>query len=198
MLIGISGAAGAGKDTFAKMLAEELRAAGHWVVVDAFAANLKVSAAAAIGTTPKVLEDFKREGTMSVSFSIPGRRSGSVTMTVREYLQRYGTEAHRDVFGDEFWVKDLLTRYLATGPEAHVRIVTDCRFENESAVIGEKGGTVFFVTRPDDDGIGTSHPSEQFGWATEHDHVTHVGNLGTLDDLQAKAAQHAQALLSAV
>lgn len=198
MLIGISGAAGAGKDTFAKALADEMRASGHWAVVDAFAANLKVSAAAAIGTTSGGLERFKRDGTMTISFHSPTAGAAGIELTVRQYLQKYGTEAHRSVFGDEFWVEDLLTRYLATGPEEHIRIVTDCRFENESEVIGEKGGTVFFVTRPEDDGIGTAHPSEQFDWAVTHDHVVHVGNLGTLDDLEEQAVQHARAILAAV
>ena len=26
-------------------------------------------------------------------------------MTFREFLQRYGTEAHRDVFGKDFWLE---------------------------------------------------------------------------------------------
>ena len=44
-ITGISPDMVAGKDTFANMLAEELRKHDEWVVVDAFAASLKASAA---------------------------------------------------------------------------------------------------------------------------------------------------------
>lgn len=198
MLIGITGAAGAGKDTFANMLAGELRDRGEWVVRDSFASSLKQSAAAAIATTPKVLEQFKRDGVMGITLSRPGGRTGTITLTVREYLQRYGTEAHRDIFGSEFWVEDLLRRHRSVSSQ-HVRIVSDCRFQNEAEAIVRGGGRIYFVTRPEDDGIGVAHPSEDFSWAVDpaspvHGSVIHVGNLGTLDDLLASAREHARSI----
>jgi hypothetical protein len=89
----------------------------------AFADPLKQSAAAALGIDVEALNEFKnkdhvyfrpevawdddslaevmtdqeiRDEQFAVEVLIP--------FNIRTYLQRYGTEAHRDVFGQQFWV----------------------------------------------------------------------------------------------
>lgn len=199
MLIGISGAAGAGKDTFGEMLAKALRSHDQWVVEDRFAGNLKVSAAAALGCSVSYLEQFKRNPEMKIGFIWKGKPTHGA-ITVREFLQWYGTEAHRGIFGEDFWVDDLLGRHHAVG-HPHLRIITDCRFRNEAEAIVGNGGRIYFLTRPDDDGIGDSHESEDFSWATDEaiaQRITHVGNLGSFEDLTEKAEEHAHQLLAPV
>ncbi|RLC98015.1 MAG: hypothetical protein DRI46_12050, partial [Chloroflexi bacterium] len=116
MLIGIAGPAGSGKDTFANAAARAARAHDEWAVVDSFAAPLKRSAAVAIGVPEEILLDHKRRGKMTVMIhNEDGITQYSHKLSVRKYLQLYGTEAHRDIFGDDFWIKNLLERYWRTG-----------------------------------------------------------------------------------
>lgn len=72
---------------------------------------------------------------------------------VRSLLQRLGTDAGRNVLGQNVWV-DAATRDL---PERTV--FTDVRFPNEADGIRERGGRVVRLVRP---GTGpvNDHPSE--------------------------------------
>jgi hypothetical protein len=90
-----------------------------------------------------------------------GREIASVT--VREFLQRYGTEAHREVFGDSFWLDVIERRMteLATGVVPWKIVVTDVRFDNEAALIRKHGGIVVEVYRPQVVDAGDTHASEQ-------------------------------------
>jgi hypothetical protein len=79
----------------------------------------------------------------------------------REALQRYGTEGHRDVFGSDFWVDQVLphgdTGYVQ---RAYVLIViTDCRFPNEAARVLQQGGEVWRINRDEAKPAG-EHASE--------------------------------------
>jgi hypothetical protein len=92
-------------------------------------------------------------------------------------LQRYGTEAHRDVFGEDFWVTQAMNGLAVTS-----RIVfTDVRFPNEAAAIDRKGGHVIRLERPGASIAEQYHASEQI---LQADYV--VQNDGTIDDLHRK------------
>ena len=76
----------------------------------------------------------------------------------REFLQRYGTEAHRDVFGEDFWLDQLLPlsvsvdhlysdRLRSNFSNARIGIIADLRFDNEAERIRELGGAVWKVER---------------------------------------------------
>ena len=146
MLIGLTGRVGAGKDTVADRL--EVLFPGR-VERRSFAAPLKRSFAALFGITLEDLESWKRVDDPFVYFeSEPG-------MTMRYLLQRYGTEAHRDVFGTDFWLDQTLP--LVERPEIHnpylavdtLVVITDCRFPNEAARVRLNGGYVWEVVGPD-------------------------------------------------
>lgn len=77
---------------------------------------------------------------------------------VRKFLQGVGAGV-RDVIGEETWI-DTAMRNLPDGPI----VVTDCRFPNEAQAIKDAGGFVVRVTRPGVDAV--------------NDHITEVG----LDD----------------
>ena len=95
-------------------------------------------------------------------------------MTVREFLQKLGTDALRTGLHDNVWVNALMADYVAIGDnllEGEVRkvreedliypnwIITDTRFPNEAQVIKDKGGIVIRINRPGIEPIN-NHPSE--------------------------------------
>lgn len=181
MLLGIAGFKESGKNTAAEMLegwgaVHKIRARSQ-----GFADDLKVSAARALG--------FKGTREESIAFANSLKADGvfievmkykraaevdprdepeitspiMVKITGREFLQNYGTEAHREVFGDDFWVDNLLPEWQATmdrkwgveDPHSGILTlpdlmqVTDCRFPNEAQRIKDKGGYILEIEKPD-------------------------------------------------
>lgn len=161
MLIGLHGEAQSGKDTSYRMIADH--AGSIPCRREGFADRLKLSAAAAlgfIGDTDEAIEfcnQLKQPGIMIEVFD--QNEGGTITdLTGREYLQYYGTEAHRDVFGQRFWV-DMV---LESSKRSELLVVTDVRFENEARAIRDRGGEIWHVIRPKGDKIAESaHSSER-------------------------------------
>lgn len=184
MIIGLTGLKGSGKDTVAAYLIKE-----YGYERQAFADKLKRSAAALFDINPAEFEALKNDPTAFVSIGFKGAPEGlasamwspSREISVREYLQRYGTEAHRDIFGADFWVDQLLP---VGGYYADRNIViTDTRFISESDRIKFLSGVVVRVYR------GTAsaddlHASEQEQLEIEADYE--IDNTGTLDELPKK------------
>jgi hypothetical protein len=96
-------------------------------------------------------------------------REPVTTLTGRHYLQHLGTQA-RKVFGDDFWVDQVLPEAMTHGPTNQVRLraaysgmdcvaFTDLRFENEAKRVLDLGGEVWEVMRPGTASDG--HDSEQ-------------------------------------
>jgi hypothetical protein len=113
-------------------------------------------------------------------------------MSVREFLQKLGTEAMREGLHTNVWVNALFADYKAIEriPEKRMSImpnwiITDMRFPNEMEAVVEKGGITIRVVRP-----GTStgtHPSETALDDAYFDHV--ISNDGTIEDLIEKVRQ---------
>lgn len=95
-----------------------------------------------------------------------------VPTSVREFLQKLGTDAVRNGLHTNAWVNALMADYTPTqvqwsdGPIGGYEdgplpswIVTDVRFANEAKAIKDKGGIVIRIDRP---GISpvNAHPSE--------------------------------------
>lgn len=167
LLIGLKGRYGAGKDTLAAHVAAALP--GVQIKRAAFADKLKMSAAVALGFVPQNVEEAVRmmddlkSGDVFVRMPV-GQPSlqkfpdGTLGMAVpmhthtvsgRKYLQIYGTEAHRDVFGLDFWVDALLPMggpwFSQLFPDTDVLFVTDTRFPNEAVRVRDLGGHVWAV-----------------------------------------------------
>jgi hypothetical protein len=170
--LGLSGFAGAGKDT----VFERLRELDTRFVRLSVADPLKESVAALFGISPDHLEDLKREPDSIVVLGRDGQEDGEVVLpdvllSMREFLQRYGTEAHREVFGSDFWL-DLWERKASAlqdaasgmsihrGPAPLTVVNTSVRFENEARRIIAMGGQVWHVEGPQDDGAA-GHESER-------------------------------------
>lgn len=167
MLLGITGLKSSGKSTVADYLVLE-----HGYEIGSFALPLKQSVSALFGITLEEIEEWKNDPACTVTLTRPnGMRS---SMTLREFLQRYGTEAHRHVpaMGLDFWVNLL-------GPSLHDRmVVPDVRFENEARIIRERGGRIIRVERQEVAGSGDTHESE---WGVQADAT--IVNDGSLEEL---------------
>src|SRR4051812_41564969 len=127
MIIGLNGRMQSGKDTTAQILARLFEN----VERGAFADKLKDSAAAALQITREQLEFLKLDGKIQIIG--PG---WAQTITGRQYLQFYGTEAHRNVFGNDFWVEQVFDKPVTDGT---ILVVTDMRFPNEIAGVLDRG-----------------------------------------------------------
>jgi dephospho-CoA kinase len=198
MLIGINGALGAGKDTAGAYF---VSAYGFNRI--AFADLLKESAGALFGIDPDRWNEWKNDSSMEVliqrnlSSEIgkaklygkePPVSLPHVRLTVREFLQRYGTEAHRDVFGYDFWIDQALMPY-----DDHVLenvVVTDVRFENEIEAVKKRGGYMMKVVRPETG--GDSHISERLFPNSMFDFVIH--NDRTIQELYDRLDEVMQSL----
>lgn len=155
MILAFTGYKGSGKSEAASYLVEH-----HDFVRVSFAAPLKKSAAALLGVTVAELEEWKNQPRMLL-WLINGMQPVK-SLSIREYLQRYGTESHRNVFGDNFWVEqamNMMQSLIASGCQRIV--IDDCRFENEREALVARGGRIVRIDRPGVEGGADTHPSER-------------------------------------
>lgn len=179
MIIGINGYAGSGKDTVGAMIqmlycdslgtttVEEvindyknnewwLEEKSGWEIKK-WAGKLKTIASLLTGIAVEKFEDqeFKKTNL--------GPEWG---MTVRDFLQKLGTDGLRDGLHVNTWVNALMADYQPLDydrlTEAEILpnwIITDTRFPNEAQAIKDHGGIVIRVDRPGVSAIN-AHPSE--------------------------------------
>lgn len=158
MLIGLNGRKQAGKDTVYER-ASRLLADVVEVERVSFADLLYRSAAAALGVTVEQLQEWKSDPCMEVVVRYAGADDYvHARQTIREYLQHYGTEAHRVVFGEEFWVEQV--RRALAAHHGRVIMVTDVRFPNEAEAVRSCGGAVVEVIGPEGRVTADAHASE--------------------------------------
>lgn len=177
MIVGLHGKMRAGKSTAAQRLALYSPLP---VVEVSFAAKLKESAAALLDVPTPILETWKneRETYVTVSRMEWGRTRIIVKQPVRSFLQRYGTEAHREVFGQDFWLDAALP--LDRDYDDALYVVTDVRFPNEAERVRDLRGIVVKVVGPETD--TGSHASEQdLDCDYTLDNMTRSDNFAALD-----------------
>lgn len=166
MLIGLHGRKQAGKDTVHQRIERiyDTRAVGVPVERASFADLLYESAATALGLTVDDLQALKSEPAVVLEladyrghYMRGGQRRR--LCTIREYLQRFGTESHRHIFGDNFWVDNLAKNLHTHG--GRIVVVTDVRFPNEAEAVRAAGGHVVRVVGPTEvEDAGDGHASE--------------------------------------
>ena len=182
-IIGIHGQSRCGKDTVCQILTESYP--NIKFEKQGFADALKVSAARAIGLEGSwselitKMDDLKSEGQINTPW---GKISG------RQLLQYYGTEAHRDMFGKDFWLDQVIPDPFDPARRANgeyrkcdVLLIPDVRYQNEAERIVEAQcrGYLWLVRR-DVQGHTTGHVSENnvnIGW----DQV--IDNNNSIDEL---------------
>lgn len=199
MIIGITGYAGSGKDTFAQAIQYVTSTYPVPAHITDFADMFKV--AHKLGS-PWEIRKFA-DGVRDVARVLaPGVRletwedklknmppewsTDGIPMTVREFLQKVGTEAMRDGLHKNVWVNYLMSKYVPTGfthsqPFTYPNwLITDVRFLNEWAAIRSNGGVIVRVDRA---GVGAvnSHASESYVSVMVADYV--VDNSFTFREL---------------
>lgn len=124
-IIAISGKIGSGKSTLASFLFQELEQNGKKCEIKNFADNLKRICYILTGYYGYTQEE------KNLYLSDWGK-------TVGEILQVIGTNAMREHFDKDVWVKSTLSKLK----EDTVYIIGDCRFLNEVDAIKKKNGIV--------------------------------------------------------
>jgi hypothetical protein len=160
MIYGICGQAFSGKDTFAKMLAEELNKLQHpSYVLMAYAGELKMRVQKDFDLSYDQLWGDKKEHT-DLRYAKKGQGYSSNPgdyWTPREIMQAYG-EFYRSIDYD-FWVKNLF-RVIEDKEYKNV-IITDCRHLNEVDAVKKHGGLLIKIIREGKDTPhGATHISE--------------------------------------
>lgn len=178
MILGLSGYARSGKDSVADILVKD---AGFVRV--AFADKLRE----ALYALNPIVAHGKTWGSPLYLQPIidvhgwDGVKETDFGPEIRRLLQRFGTEAGRNVLGDNIWVQAVLN---SLDPSKKY-VATDCRFANEATAVDQ----VWRVTRP--------------GVEPANDHVSEIGldnwpfdrivyNDGSLFDLREKVIEGAR------
>lgn len=139
VIVGITGRAGAGKDT----ASEGLRRLGFRTM--RFSDALKDGLAAMLGVPRSRIEDWPGKEEV-----LPG-----VGYTPRYLMQTLGTEWGRDTIHPDLWVRITMAR-AAGIPRV---VIPDVRFDNEAQAIVDRGGLVIRVWRNGTE-PGPAHASE--------------------------------------
>lgn len=193
MIIGLVGLKGSGKDTVAAYLVKT-----HQFERRAFADKLKESFSALTGIPVWEIENYKNDpgvflgvGYETSNPTISGKIGDIVPpmpdrtwspisqVTFREALQLYGTESHRDVFGEDFWLDQCMP--VEGFYAGRAIVVSDVRFENEIQRIHTLGGKFVVVERAG--GEQDPHRSENEWYTVPADYV--LKNNGTIEELYA-------------
>ena len=182
MIIGINGYAGSGKDTVGTIL-QQIDRDSHWEIKK-WAGKLKQVAELLTGIPVEKFEDQEFKKT---NLNKQWNDRINNPMSVRDFLQKLGTEGLRDGLHTNTWVNALMADYKCVpadrapnGWDCDNWIITDTRFPNEAQAIKDASGIIIRVTRP---GIGpvNDHPSETGlnQWKFDYE----IQNDGTLENL---------------
>lgn len=192
MIIGINGYAGSGKDTIGILIQmlycdslgtatlEEilsdykqhewwLEEKSGWEIKK-WAGKLKTIASILTGIPQEKFEDQEFKKTALGREWWTTCDEGMQPMTVRDLLQKLGTDACRNGLHPNTWVNALMADYRRQSFSGYMGdtrrdipeskwIITDTRFPNEAQAIKDAGGIVIRVDRPGVKAIN-AHPSE--------------------------------------
>ncbi len=177
-LVGVTGYATSGKDTFAKSLA--LR--GGFYVMGMSDALLDMARV----LNPLLQYDDGQLFELNRVLDAVGYTEAKKIPSVREYLQRLGTEAVRDIIGEDSWTRAAEQRFVGRLAEGTNVVVTGIRFPNEAAMIKAYAGTIVKVLRNGTE-PSNGHSSDTLLDTLPVDVV--VFNNGTVDDLGIEASK---------
>lgn len=153
MVLGLHGGKGSGKDTVAAYLIKE-----HNFERRAFADPMKKSIAALFDIPFHEVDKMKDDPNATVGLRanwydssdrspepamVPGLSKG---MSFSEFIEAYATKAHREVFGDEFWLD--YTMPMTGFYSGRNVVVTDMKYDEEAVRIRSCGGYRVTVENP--------------------------------------------------
>jgi hypothetical protein len=165
-IIGLHGYKHAGKDTVFGRIAV---LGGERFVQFSIADPMKDSISALFDIPLDVLDELKNDPlshvtvtrgdyTRVMGFDNRDHPIQVAKLTMRRFMERYGTQAHRDQFGDDFWLTHWSRRVedLRYGPDVDPEmrptvVNTSVRFPNEAhAILAQPGGEIWLVVGTDE------------------------------------------------
>lgn len=179
-LIGLTGPAGAGKDTVAALLVRD------WGFSQlSFAGPLKDALVVMLGIPRSALND---RATKEAPIDWIGK-------SPRQLMQTLGTEWGRQLVHDDLWIRHA-ERRLANMRRYSDRVtITDVRFENEARWVRAQGGTIWHIRRTADAAAVNPHESEhgvRFNADAGDDVINNTSDIAHLaTELQAALTPHA-------
>lgn len=185
LIVGLNGAAGAGKDTFAGFLVEN---EGYRRF--SFADAVREAALSINPVLETVWEaDLERENPKIRYYRLDEAveqygwdKAKRELPEVRRLLQVIGTEMGRQILGINCWVDIVRDQIFSQSQDA---VITDLRFPNEAEFVHDYNGKIVSIVRPyNPHAISTGHATEQY--KPDPDHIVH--NDGSLEKLAATAS----------
>lgn len=175
MIIGLSGYAGSGKDTVAKILSDN-----HDFKQIAFADKLReflyaMNPIVGYNIAPVPLR------TVIDLFGWQGYKKSEFAESIRNIIRKAGTEAGRGVLGEDVWVNAVFNSISQNDDY----VISDCRFRNEADAVRSKNGFVVRITR-DSVRQDISHSSETSLDGYLFDYI--IENNGSIEELEEKVA----------
>jgi hypothetical protein len=205
MIIGISGRIASGKNTVGDIIEKLcLTNNGPKFEQKSFAGKLKQIASLLTGIPVEDFEDqeFKKSYLGAEWGTVESNPLNAVPvfediafnhlMSVRELLQKLGTEAIRDGLHPNAWVNALMCEYKRPKMSEYNPsnwIITDVRFPNELEAVEDVKGLTLKVVRPVEKSKTPArlHPSETSLDKAEFDYE--IINDGSIEDLVEKVRQ---------
>lgn len=203
MIIGLTGQAGAGKDTVADFLTRDF---GFTKVAFADAVRMEIAHTFGIHID-KLMDRATKEipcPALALSCCSDHRFTAMVAdsevnldcadedvmealmnqpRSPRWVMQHWGTEFRRTLFGRDYWITEIRQRLEAL--EGNI-VISDCREEHEAEFISELGGEIWRVTRDNLPAV-LAHSSEtplQECWIDRE-----ISNNGSFDALDGATQQ---------
>lgn len=207
-LIGIGGAARAGKSAAAEVL-ESRHGFQVLNMSDALSDALYVLNPTVFLPFPVHFPDGSLLGGQKrISYQklvdLVGYTEAKTVPEVRGLLQRLGTEVGRNMIDEDVWVNAMCRRIVEIGHATQPVVVTSVRFPNELEMIRSLGGDTMYVTRTEPTDtlrahqIATqptrSHSSETSISAQDFDYC--IENDGTLIELADKVSDFVRATIN--
>jgi hypothetical protein len=215
MIIGVSGYSGSGKDAVGtiiqylncsnpqssiEQMCADYSEYEYWLdeqsgwEIRKFAGKLKDIASHLTGID---IEDFEDQDFKKTNLGPEWWTTcdeGHQPMTVRDFLQKLGTDALRIGLHDNVWVNALMSDYVNDDQTGELPnwIITDVRFSNEAQAIKDKGGIVIRVDRPGVKPIN-DHPSEVGldSWKFDY-RIANVSDIYSLKETIREILKHAK------
>lgn len=208
-ILGLSGAKGSGKDSFANVLVRD-----HGFVRIGFADSLYQEVAHAYSTTVEELGRRDLKETAQPRFAPAmckdsdfvevlreletraGRRFDmGIPMSPRAVLQLWGAEYRRKQ-DPLYWLHQVQTKISALPRSTPGIVITDVRYRNEATLIHQMGGQILRVVRDVIDQAMAQARERKEAWAV-HDSETemldwkfdgYIDNNGSLEDLVSQVS----------